>query len=245
MTDKPVIACMRAHRSIRRFAEEELADDVLRKAVAAAQMAATSSNIQAYSVLRVRDPERREQLAELCGGQSQVAKSGAFLVLSADVRRHLLAAEAKETANEQNLESFLQALIDASLFGQNLALALESLGYGVCYIGGLRNQLTKVDELLALPRGVWPLFGLCVGRPAEEPGLRPRLRPEAVLFDEQYPSDDEIRADIAEYDDRMASYYEERGKPGYDWSRGLVRVFARKRREHLESFYKSKGASFD
>ena len=243
MTESPVLACMRAHRSIRRFAEEPLSDAALQQAVEAAQMAATSSNIQAYSVLRIRDRERRARLAELCGGQTQVEKSGAFLVINADIRRHLLVAEAQGQPNEQNLECFLQAVVDASLFAQNLALALESMGYGICYIGGLRNQLPEVDELLKLPQGVLPVYGLCVGRPAEEPGTRPRLRPSAILFDEEYPSDEQVRSDIAEYDERMGRYYEERGKPGYDWSRGLSRVFGRKRREHLKGYYERKGAS--
>jgi FMN reductase (NADPH) len=234
-----------AHRSIRKFKPVELSDADARRAVEAAQMAATSSNIQAYSLLRVRDAERRAQLAELCGGQPYVAEAGAFFVVCGDLRRHLLVAEDQGLPNEQNLECFLLAAVDASLFAQNLVLAFEAMGLGICYIGGLRNRLPEVDALLELPAGVLPLYGLCVGVPDQEPGQRPRLRHEAVLFEERYPSDDEMRAHIAEYDERMRSYYEQRGKPGYDWSGGLARRFRKKTREHLAAFYRDKGARLD
>ena len=75
------------------------------------------------------------------------------------------------------LEAFLVAVVDASLFAQNLCIAFESLGYGICYIGGLRNRLDEVDGLLELPHGVYPLYGLCVGRPAEDPVPRGHLGP--------------------------------------------------------------------
>ena len=88
------------------------------------------------------------------------------------------------------LEAFLLAVIDATLFAQNLVLAFESLGYGICYIGGLRNHIAEVDRLLGLPTGVYPLYGLCVGVAAEQPMARPRLPLEAVYFEGRYPDDE-------------------------------------------------------
>ncbi|MEM7308601.1 MAG: oxygen-insensitive NADPH nitroreductase [Planctomycetota bacterium] len=230
------------HRSIRRFRDEPLDERAVRAAVAAAQHASTSSNIQAYSLLRVRDAGKREQLVELTGGQPQVAACGGFFVVCGDQRRHALAAEAAESAYAPNLETFLLAAVDASLFAQNLCLAFESLGYGICYIGGLRNRLAEADELLELPEHVLPLYGLCVGVPDQEPSLRPRLPVDAVLFDDRYPDDETVLASLAEYDRTMAAYYAERGKPGYTWTGGITRKFARENRAHLAGFYRSKGA---
>lgn len=244
MNENPVLACMARHRTVRRYEDRPVDDADVRRAVAAAQMAATSSNIQAYALLRVRDAERRARLVELTGGQPQVSSAGAFFVVCGDQRRHRLLAEREGRPFEANLETFLLAAVDASLFAQNLALAFESMDLGICYIGGLRNQLPEVDALLELPADVFPFYGMCVGYPAEDPGQRPRLPVDAVLFEEDYPSDEVLLERIAAYDRTMAAYYAARGKPGYDWSGGISRKFARPVREHLLAYYERKGARF-
>ena len=244
MNENPVIDCIARHRTVRRYADRPVPDADVRRAVEAAQMAATSSNIQAYGLLRVRDAERRARLVELTGGQPQVASAGAFFVVCGDQRRHRLLAEREGRAFEPNLETFLLAAVDAALFAQNLVLAFESMGYGICYIGGLRNELPKVDALLALPADVFPFYGLCAGWPAEDPGQRPRLPVDAVLFEERYPDDAAMLEQIGAYDRVMAGYYAARGKPGYDWAGGISRKFARPSREHLFEYYRSKGARF-
>lgn len=241
----PVLETMASHRSIRAFTADEVDDETLARCVRAAQMAATSSHVQAYSLLRVRDPGERARLAELCGSQPQVERAGAFLVVCADARRHHLLCERAGAPCADNLESFLVAVIDAALLAQNLALACEGEGLGICYIGGLRNRLAEVDALLELPAHVFPLFGLCLGRPAEDPAPKPRLPLEALLFDGRYPADEELLAAVARHDREMARYYRERGKPGHDWSGGIVAKLRVARRTELLAYYRAKGARLE
>ncbi|MDP7030637.1 MAG: nitroreductase family protein, partial [Phycisphaerales bacterium] len=196
---------------------ESMPEPELRAAVQAAQQAATSAHIQVYSVLRVTRPEHLQKLVELTGGQEKVAQAGTFLVICGDMRRHQLLAQAATEACNENLESFLLCVVDASLFAQNLALAAESLGWGTCFIGGLRNDLKAVGSLFELPQGVYPLFGLCIGRADETPWKRPRLPVEAVLFDDCYPNDAAMISMMRDYDEDMAAYYEKRGASGRRW----------------------------
>ena len=79
---------------------------------------------------------------------------------------------------------------------------------------------------------------------AERPGTKPRLPLGAVLFDERYPEDEAMDHEVAAYDETMGRYYEERGKPGYDWSGGVAAKFRRPLREHLLGHYAEKGARF-
>ncbi|RKY15686.1 MAG: NADPH-dependent oxidoreductase, partial [Planctomycetota bacterium] len=116
-----ILASMSAHRSVRSFLDTEVPDAHIREAVQAARLAATSSWIQAYSLLQVCDPGEREQLAEWTGGQPQVSAAGAFFVVCADTRRHRLVAERLDKPYTGNLETFLLAVTDATLFAQNLA----------------------------------------------------------------------------------------------------------------------------
>jgi nitroreductase len=233
---------MRAHSSVRRYTDEPISDETIREAVATAQMAATSSHVQAYSLLRITDPETRERLVTLTGNQRFTAEAGAFFVVCGDLRRHQLVAARHGERAVQNLETFILAAVDASLFAQNLVLALESLGLGICYIGGLRNRLPDVDALLELPHGVLPFYGLSVGHVAEKPEVKPRLPLGAVLFEDRYPDDETMLAEIDAYDGEMARYYEGRGLPGRNWSGGIRRKFAKATREHLARYYTSKGA---
>ncbi len=68
----------------------------------------------------------------------------------------------------------------------------------------MRKNVASVTELLKLPRQVLPLFGLCLGGPADNPDLKPRLPAELVVHENQYqPLDEKLRA---RYDDQLAEY---------------------------------------
>ncbi|MEO0606445.1 MAG: nitroreductase family protein, partial [Myxococcota bacterium] len=187
----------------------------------------------------------REALVPLTGGQTKVASAGAFFVVLADSRRHRIAGEVHGADYDTRLEGFLVATVDASLFAQNLCVAFESMGYGICYIGGLRNQLDAVDALLELPPGVYPLFGLCVGVPAQDPSPRPRLATEAVWMKDRYADDAQVRADLEAYDGRYRVYRKERGASEQGWSDIVARSHAQPKRTYLAEYYRRKGARLD
>ncbi len=240
----PVIELISSHASVRDYEEGVVATEVVADAVRAAQMASSSSNLQAYSCLHITDAAKRKRLAEISGGQRHVSKAGAFLIICADVRRHLLIARRAGEPFVQCFESFLVAVIDASLFAQNLTLAFEAQGYGICYIGALRNDLRAVDELLRLPEGVFPLYGLSVGEPKTRPPRKPRLPLEAVLFENGYLGDEELLAHIEAYDRSLTEYWEARGEPGRNWSDRIVRYVSRPRRSYLATYCERRGAKF-
>jgi FMN reductase (NADPH) len=236
---------MAAHRTIRSFRPTPVPDEAIERAVDAARMAATSSWAQGYGLLQVTRRNERETLAELTGDQSQVAKAGAFFTINADIRRHQVVASREGKPHANNLEVFLLVAFDAVLFAQNLALAFEADGWGTCFIGGLRTRLPEVCELLEIPKGVFPLFGLCVGEPAEDPGTRPRFEPDAIWSKDRCPTDDTILRQVNAHDAVAAAYYAQRGADGRNWSGGTVRKFMKPLRKHLKATYESLGAKFD
>jgi FMN reductase (NADPH) len=239
----PTLETMLSHRSIRKYRPEAVPEADIRRAVAAGQAASTSSAVQAYCAIQVRDEDARRRLVDLTGGQAKVASCGAFFVICGDARRHRVAAAMHDQPYETHLEAFLLAVIDASLFAQNFSLAFESMGYGVCYIGGLRNDLPAVDALLELPEGVYPLYGLCVGLPDEQPTARPRLDASSVLFHDRYPDDDAVREQLREYDARYEAYLAERdGRAGRPWSAVMAKRFSMPDRSGIGPYYRSKGA---
>lgn len=243
----PLLELMAAHRSVRAFLPTPIPEDHLQDAIGTARQAATSSWVQAYTLIQITEPATRARLAELCGDQAQVERAGAFFVVAGDVRRHRLLAERAGAPYVANLETFLLAAIDAALFAQNLVLALEALGYGTCYIGGLRDRLSEVDELLELPSGVWPFFGLCAGEPdpAQPTAPRPRLPLGAIWMRERYRDDAALLAEIDQFDAVAAEHYAARGLPGRNWSGGVWRKFVGPARAALHAYYTAKGARLE
>ncbi|WP_127530455.1 oxygen-insensitive NADPH nitroreductase [Paenibacillus kobensis] len=242
------IRLLRAHRSIRKYKDDAIPQEHLQEIALAAQAAPTSSNIQAYSVVAVRDAERKRVLAGLAGNQKHIEESPLFLVWLADLNKIRTAVRLHEDAElQQNTELFLLATIDATLAAQNAVIAAESLGYGTVYIGGIRNNPQAVSELLELPPFVYPVFGLSVGIPDQEPDLRPRLPLRAFLHEETY-QDNRVAGAIEEYDSTTRTYYATRsggGKAGekeQKWSKEMVRRFDGGRlRGHMRSFLEGRG----
>ena len=183
----PTLELMHRHKSRRAFLPTPLADGQLERLVDAARHASTSSYIQAYAVVAVRDPARKARAAQLCGNQRHIAEAPVFLAICADL--HKLDAACRQQGSElqvHSFELFLQASIDAALLGQNLQLAGESEGLGGCMIGGARNHPQELAALLELPPHVFVVFGLTLGQPSDEPLPRDRLPLAGVLHDERY-----------------------------------------------------------
>ena len=214
-----VLDLLMSHRSIRAFRDEPVPAEVLHAIVRAAQQASTSSNMQAYSVIRVTDSGLRSELAAVAGQQQYVETCPEFLVWCADMERLRIAAGLDPSAMPCNAEAYTIAVIDAALAAQNAAVAAESLGYGICYIGAVRNDIAKTAALLGLPKRVVPLFGMCVGRPDQAPLLRPRLPLRAVLHENRYDAS-AYAGTVADYDEAHAAYLKARsgGRQSAGWS---------------------------
>ena len=185
--DTPLMRQMRAHRSIRRYKPDPLPTGMLEAIMSSAQMASTSSYMQQYSVIAVEDPERKERLALLCGDQEHIRQCPTFLAFCADLQRLKRVCQREGTRiRTEYVEAFLTAAVDAALLSQNVALAAESLGLGIVYIGGIRNHPAEIVAELELPELVFAVTGMCLGYPDVDPAIKPRLPLPAVLHREGY-----------------------------------------------------------
>ncbi|RTE09258.1 oxygen-insensitive NADPH nitroreductase [Paenibacillus whitsoniae] len=235
-----VIDLLLRHRSIRKFTSEPVTAEQRTAILRAAQAASTSSNMQAYSVIHVTNQALKNQLAELAGGQAYVSECPLFLVWCADLHRFAAAAGRHTDAPiTGNAEHFIIATVDAALAAQNAAVAAESLGLGAVYIGGLRNKPAEVSELLGLPQLVYPVFGMCIGMPDQEPLLRPRLPLEAVYHENRY-TDNPVAIDV--YDETIRDYMDRRtgGKADTTWSKEMAAKTQRPRK-HMKAFLQGQG----
>jgi FMN reductase (NADPH) len=240
-----VISTILSHRSVRSFVDRPLTREQVKLIVKSAQAAATSSLVQAYTILGVEDQSKKQELAKLAGNQSYVAENGYFFVFCADLYRHELSGEMEGKDVIETIEStekFMVSLIDAALAAQNAVLAAESMGLGICYIGGIRNNLPEVSELLKLPNRVIPLFGLAVGYPERKPGQKLRLPYEHVFqIDEYEQNKEKLKQQLEGYNNEISSYYEERtkGKRKDRWTEQIAAKMSQPTRMYMKQFLKS------
>ncbi len=215
MISTPVIEQQQRHTSARRYTDEPVPREVVQAVVAVGQRAATSSNLQLYSAVAVTESAARHHLAELCADQIQIYQAPVFVAWCADLSRLVRVAKARGYDFESRyVENFLVATVDTALLMQNAALAAESLGYGICFIGAIRSRPTEVIAALGLPRFTFPIAGMTLGRPAQEADAKPRLATDAILYWERYDTGGE-QQHLERYDEAMiaTSIYQGRQVP--------------------------------
>ncbi|ARJ71888.1 NADPH-dependent oxidoreductase [Latilactobacillus sakei] len=245
-----LIAQMQHHVSVRNFEATPLSAEVKQQLIAAAQSGSSSNFVQAFSIIEVTDLALRTEIATISNSASYVNQTGTFYVFVADLYRQasMLKAQGQSLAGIQNMEALLVASVDTTIAAEDttiaaedMAVAAESLGLGICYIGGIRNNIARVAELLGLPEHTVPLFGLTVGIPKTKNQVKPRLPQINQVAQNQYPRAQ--FADLKQYDQQIADYYANRGsnQQQADWTSKNLDFFSAPRRPEVGAFLKKQG----
>ena len=214
-----VIEQIHEHRSIRKYKSEPIPEDLLDVILEAGIRTSSSGNMQTYSIIVTRDPGLLEQLLEPHLQQTMVIDAPVLLTFCADfhrMRRWLALSNAPD--NFDNYFSFIVAAIDAILVSQTVALAAESKGLGICYLGSTFANADQIGGILNLPKNVVPVTGFSLGYPAENPELRDRLPASGLIHKEKYQS-------IS--DEKLLDMYQEREKKG--WQRYMQSKWIKER----------------
>ena len=201
--DNPVLETLLAHRSVRSYKNAPVPEDALDQIVEAALRAPTSSNLNSYAIVVVDDRDLLEKLCAVCGNQRFVAQCGALLVFCSDVSRHIhVCATRGYPYRGDQINTLFVTHGDAVLACQNAAVAAQSMGFGTCMLGNVRNDPPAVSDLLELPRYVFASVGLAIGVAAGDMGLKPRM-PRRVMVSRNRYSSEHMEAGLAEYDETM------------------------------------------
>ncbi len=175
------------HRSIRKYSEKKIDKQILDEILLAGTRASTTGNMQIYSIIVSMEKELKNRLWEVHFKQDMVNQAPIVLTFCADMNRFNKWCKARNTAPAyDNFLWFYNASIDAILAAQNVALAAESHGLGICYLGTTTYMADKIADILNLPEQVVPVTTLVVGYPDESPELTDRLPVEAVVHYEKY-----------------------------------------------------------
>ncbi len=227
------------HRSIRKYKSEKIDPEIIERILNAGIRASNTGSMQAYSIIVTQDEKKREELLPLHFNQEAVKQAPLILTFCADLNRFNKWCEMRDAKpGYDNFLWFYTASIDATIAAQNCALAAESEGLGICYMGTTNYTAEKIIEVLKLPKGVVPVTTLTIGYPAETPYLSSRLPNEAVVHFEEYSdfSEDDINKIYKklEFSDLTQDLIEENG------TETLAQVFTEKRYTKANNIHFSK-----
>ena len=246
------LARMAEHRSHRKFAGRPVEPALLRLLFACALSAPSKSDLQQADIVYVADRAKVKAIADGIPDMPWIAAAPVFLVFLANNRRLRQIGEwrGKPFAND-HLDHFLNAAVDAALVMMSFIRAAEAVGLGACPISHVRNHPHELSRLLALPEGVFPVAGLCVGYPAEAGRITPRLPLEATVHVDRY-DETGVREKIDAYDRRrhaLAPYRKQRyadryaSVDFYGWSEDKARQYSVPERADFGAFVRGKGFS--
>ena len=176
-----------SHRSIRKYKEKAIDDKIMNDILLAGTRASTTGNMQVYSMVVTKDESIRKKLWECHFKQEMVMQAPVHITFCADFNRfNKWCRQRKAEPGYDNYLSFFTAAIDALLVSQNVCLAAEDKGLGICYLGTATYNARKIIDILKLPKGVVPVAAIVAGYPDETPPLTDRLPLDGVVHYEYY-----------------------------------------------------------
>lgn len=196
------------HRSIRQFKPASLSTEQLTTLYEVARQTSTSMFMQQMTILHVTDEKKRAAVREICH-QPYVGANGDLLIFIADLHRNQIIRQqaGNDDGRLHTTDIFLQAVEDTVLATQNVLNAVESMGLGGVVLGSIKNDSQKLIEVLDLPQMTFPILGLQIGIPDQEPQLKPRLPLSLMAFENDYPKTMPMNL-MPDYDRVVNTYYD-------------------------------------
>lgn len=220
-----------SHRSVRHFLQKDLPEGTLETLTAAAQSASTSSALNQWSLVAVTDSLVKKTLAEAIARTIPTTRlplmeeAPALLLWIADASRsaEITAAMGDDPFVLSYLDSFLMASIDAALAAQNAAIAAESLGLGIVYLGMMRNAAQEVADIIGLPPYSMVVFGMALGVP--DPDVMTEIRPrpaQAMVLHHNHYAQERYKKYVAGFEEASQTFRASQSMSEKTWTDAIT-----------------------
>jgi len=243
-----------ARQSCRAYTDQPVDPALLQQICALALSSPTKSDLQQRDIVIVADPEKRAAIDALFPDSPWIANAPVFLVVCGNNRRlRQIHERAGHPFENDHLDAFFNAAVDAGIALSAFALAAEAAGLGTCPISTIRDHVDLINELLELPDWVFPVAGMTVGWPGRAPRINLRLPLAATVHTDCY-NEDAQQAAVEAYDLRRAElrpYGSQRDpdrfgtRDPYTWSEDKARQYAEPQRTDFGAYVRRKGFKLD
>ena len=182
-----VMELLLSHRSIRKYLAKDIDDDILNEILECGISASNTGNMQLYSIIVTRDSNKKELLAPFHFNQPMVKNAPLILTICFDINRFSKWCSLNNTKTDfSNLLWLLTGTVDASILSQNICIAAENNGLGICYLGTVLYNAPEISKILNLPSGVIPITCITMGFPDQVPDKTDRLPLNSIVHFEEY-----------------------------------------------------------
>tara|TARA_B110000438_G_scaffold20856_1_gene19022 strand:+ start:2300 stop:3136 length:837 start_codon:yes stop_codon:yes gene_type:complete len=242
--------------SVRKFSDKPIPKELLTILLTAAQSAPSKSNLQQYSILIMQDEAIKMKVTDLIGNTKWALSAPVFLLFLADIRRNINITNNKGYDHKNNnVDTFMNSVIDSALSMQSFICAAEASGLGVCPISMIRNIIDEIKNICQLPKGVFPIAGLALGWPDEKAPISIRM-PQDIIIHNDYYNEDNLSKKINDYDERffkVAPILKKKqrhvdiygvAKKG-TWSENIARQLSLPERNNFKAWLKDNGINLE
>lgn len=182
-----MIKSMKIRKSIRKYQTKDIPNELIEELLQTAAQGSTVGNMQLYSVIETRDKEKKEELSPAHFNQPMIKEAPVVLTFCADFNRFSKWCEERNAKpGYNNIQSFMNAMMDTMIVAQNFCTLAEDEGLGICYIGTTIYNPQMIIKTLDLPQLVFPIVTVTVGYPDENPHITDRLPLKGILHKEKY-----------------------------------------------------------
>ena len=209
MKTNKTIEGMLNHRSIRKWKQEPIGEEIVGILLEVANRTSTSNGLLQSSIIRITDQKKKDQIVKISKQAYLATAPELFIFVADNFRNDRILAEGNSATNfAADGDRFLQGITDSAIMAQNVVNAAESLGLGVVYFGSVLNEPRRLIELLKLPERTMPVIAVGIGYPDQEPQLKPRIHLETRVFENEYKVFDNYHEELKEYDEELQEYYD-------------------------------------
>ena len=182
------------HVTIRNFKNKRIDQKLLESILYSGTRASNTGNMQAYSMIVTTLESQKQKLAPLHFNQRVAISAPVLITFLADFNRFSKWCEFnKAQPGYANFMSFFTAAVDSLLLAQNVCIAAENYGLGICYLGTTTYNAKEIIEVLGLPKLTFPVTTVAIGYPDEDPELTDRLPLKGLVHYEKYQDYSEAR----------------------------------------------------
>jgi len=169
-----LMEAIKTRRSIRKFKEMPVPENLLKEVLNAARLAPSADNAQPWKIIVVRDEQVKHKVAQACNGQKYLVQAPVVLVLCG------IPEEAFQTVG-----GYMSShVIDAAIAFDHVTLAARSLGLGTCWVAWFKEE--KVRGILGIPEDVRVVALSPLGYPDEAPERPSRKNLEELIAYDKY-----------------------------------------------------------
>jgi len=154
-----VIKLLKERRSIRKYQEKEVPEDIIKGIIDCARFAPTAINIQPWEFIVITDREMRKKIADITDYGKFIAEAPVCVVVFCKDTKYYLE--------------------DGSAATTYILLAAKAYGLGSCWVAGDKKYYAEdIRKLLGVPEGYKLVSLISIGYPAENPVKGKRLLEE-------------------------------------------------------------------